>query len=162
MKCGHVCIGDHLHVDHIRAKSKHPKLKYALHNLQILCWKCNSAKGTNYADYRTEEQKLRFPDQSRRIDTRSEEEKREAAEKREEARRTKKKEKRLLKKSVVHEKNLHVQFLEVIQRTKTTKKPDHLEKFRNKYGETELMECVSRLPREERGMIIKLLEKTDM
>ena len=39
-----------LHVDHIKPKSKYPKLKDDIENLQILCNKCNTAKSNRYSD----------------------------------------------------------------------------------------------------------------
>lgn len=50
MKCGSV---DDLHVDHIKPKSKYPRLAYRFSNMQILCKSCNYEKSNkNCSDYR--------------------------------------------------------------------------------------------------------------
>lgn len=50
MKCGSC---KELHVDHIKPKSKYPKLAYKFTNLQILCKRCNYKKSNkNSNDYR--------------------------------------------------------------------------------------------------------------
>jgi len=50
MKCGNC---DELHVDHIKPKSKFPKLAYRFSNMQVLCKRCNKLKGNRHcADYR--------------------------------------------------------------------------------------------------------------
>lgn len=50
-----MCCGDagELHVDHIKPKSKYPKLAYEFSNLQVLCKECNKRKSNvNCNDYR--------------------------------------------------------------------------------------------------------------
>ena len=50
MKCGSC---DELHVDHIKPKSRFPKLAYKFSNMQVLCKECNKLKSnTDYTDYR--------------------------------------------------------------------------------------------------------------
>lgn len=50
MKCGDV---DNLHVDHVKPKSKYPRLAYKFSNMQILCKTCNYDKSNkNCNDYR--------------------------------------------------------------------------------------------------------------
>ncbi len=41
-----------VHVDHIKARTRFPELKLDLGNLQVLCCRCNKAKGNSIADYR--------------------------------------------------------------------------------------------------------------
>jgi hypothetical protein len=56
MKCG--INGIETHVDHIFPRSTHPEFELSIHNLQILCKKCNLEKSNkNNIDYRTDEQK---------------------------------------------------------------------------------------------------------
>lgn len=56
MKCG--AVDTEKHVDHIFPRSKFKYLEYNIHNLQILCRKCNMEKSNkNNIDYRTPEQK---------------------------------------------------------------------------------------------------------
>lgn len=56
MKCG--VTGVETHVDHIFPRSTYPEFELSVHNLQILCRKCNMEKSNiNTTDYRTEEQK---------------------------------------------------------------------------------------------------------
>lgn len=56
MKCG--IEGVETHVDHILPRSKYPMFQLDIHNLQILCKKCNLEKSnTNCIDYRTPEQR---------------------------------------------------------------------------------------------------------
>lgn len=56
MKCG--VSGIETHVDHIFPRSTHPEFELSIHNLQILCKKCNIEKSNkNTIDYRTDEQK---------------------------------------------------------------------------------------------------------
>lgn len=56
MKCG--ITGVETHVDHIFPRSTHPEFELSIHNLQILCKKCNMDKSNkNTIDYRTDEQK---------------------------------------------------------------------------------------------------------
>lgn len=46
------------HIDHILPRSKYPTLSFDIHNLQILCRKCNMEKSNiDFTDYRSEEQK---------------------------------------------------------------------------------------------------------
>lgn len=48
-KCGHQIKSDYdLTVDHIKPRSKFPELALDKSNLQIMCRRCNSAKGANY------------------------------------------------------------------------------------------------------------------
>jgi len=47
MKCGST---DELHVDHIKPKSKYPKLAYDFDNLQVLCKTCNYEKSNKTCD----------------------------------------------------------------------------------------------------------------
>jgi 5-methylcytosine-specific restriction endonuclease McrA len=55
MKCGR---GGKTHIDHIFPRSIYPELELDIHNLQILCEKCNMDKSNkNTMDYRTIEQK---------------------------------------------------------------------------------------------------------
>ncbi len=56
MSCG---IDDvEMHVDHIFPRSTHKYLELNIHNLQVLCRKCNMTKSNrNTIDYRTKEQK---------------------------------------------------------------------------------------------------------
>jgi 5-methylcytosine-specific restriction endonuclease McrA len=50
MKCGNC---DELHVDHIKPKSKFPKLAYRFSNMQVLCKTCNELKSNKHCtDYR--------------------------------------------------------------------------------------------------------------
>lgn len=50
MKCGNC---DELHVDHIKPKSKFPKLAYKFSNMQVLCKACNKLKSNKHCtDYR--------------------------------------------------------------------------------------------------------------
>ena len=57
-KC--MCCGDHppfcrLVVDHIKPRSKYPKLELDINNLQILCNSCNMGKSnTDETDFRSE------------------------------------------------------------------------------------------------------------
>lgn len=54
-KC-HSCgkIEEHLHVNHIKPRSKFPSLAFDITNLQVLCKKCNSEKGNHvFTDFRT-------------------------------------------------------------------------------------------------------------
>jgi len=61
MKCGNK-NGPH-HVDHIKPRSKFPKLELNIFNLQILCAECNRKKGNkNTIDYRDEDDKLSLMD----------------------------------------------------------------------------------------------------
>lgn len=56
MKCG--IEGVETHIDHIFPRSIYPDLELNIHNLQILCKKCNIEKSNNNTiDYRTSEQK---------------------------------------------------------------------------------------------------------
>lgn len=56
MKCG--AVNQEKHVDHIFPRSLYPKFELDIHNLQILCRKCNMEKSNkNTIDYRTIEQK---------------------------------------------------------------------------------------------------------
>lgn len=56
MKCGKE--GVETHVDHILPRSKFPMFELDIHNLQILCKKCNMEKSNiNFDDYRTPEQR---------------------------------------------------------------------------------------------------------
>ncbi len=49
--CGHGrSDGVKLHVDHIKPRSKYPKLELSLSNLQVLCENCNAGKGARHAD----------------------------------------------------------------------------------------------------------------
>ena len=41
-----------VHVDHIRPRARFPELKLDMNNLQVLCCRCNKAKGNSIADYR--------------------------------------------------------------------------------------------------------------
>lgn len=42
-----------MHVDHIKPRSKFPKLQYTLNNLQVLCKPCNELKSNiDFTDYR--------------------------------------------------------------------------------------------------------------
>lgn len=41
------------HVDHIKPRRFHPELALEFSNLQVLCSRCNKAKGNRTADYRT-------------------------------------------------------------------------------------------------------------
>lgn len=51
--------GKPLHVDHIKPRSKFPEFALHITNVQILCYKCNSAKSnTEYTDYRTNNQRI--------------------------------------------------------------------------------------------------------
>lgn len=46
--------GAQLHVDHIKPRSKHPKLELVLSNLQVLCRTCNRGKSNkDETDWRT-------------------------------------------------------------------------------------------------------------
>jgi 5-methylcytosine-specific restriction endonuclease McrA len=53
VECGAVCQccgarrqdGVALHVDHIKSRSKYPRLQFTLSNLQVLCEHCNIGKG---------------------------------------------------------------------------------------------------------------------
>lgn len=38
---------EHIEVDHIKARSRRPDLRYELSNLQPLCHRCNTRKGSN-------------------------------------------------------------------------------------------------------------------
>lgn len=59
MACGADCVS--VHVDHIKPRSKYPKLSLCLSNLQILCLDCNEGKGAwDETDFRTEEQRKYF------------------------------------------------------------------------------------------------------
>ena len=50
--------GIETHIDHIMPRSLYPSLELDIHNLQILCRKCNMEKSNkNSIDYRTQEQK---------------------------------------------------------------------------------------------------------
>lgn len=56
MSCG--IDNTEMHVDHIFPRSTHPYLELNIHNLQVLCRKCNMKKSNiNTIDYRTKEQK---------------------------------------------------------------------------------------------------------
>jgi len=58
-KCNATPHNKPLHVDHIKPRSKHPQLSFAMTNLQILCEKCNSKKGNKHiTDYRPKEHKI--------------------------------------------------------------------------------------------------------
>lgn len=53
MKCGTTPKDPRkTHVDHIKARAKFPELKLDFNNLQVLCCRCNKAKGNKTADYR--------------------------------------------------------------------------------------------------------------
>ena len=53
MKCGHKSASPN--VDHIRPRKTHPYLALEFSNLQVLCGRCNKAKGNKpAADYRGE------------------------------------------------------------------------------------------------------------
>lgn len=53
-KYGSLCMlcgsKDRLQIDHIKPRSKFPKLTYDINNLQILCMECNKGKGAKYFD----------------------------------------------------------------------------------------------------------------
>ena len=49
MRCGST---KKIQVDHIKPKFFFPELMYSFENLQVLCEKCNSWKGTRTIDYR--------------------------------------------------------------------------------------------------------------
>lgn len=58
-KYGKVCMNcgscNDLHVDHIKPKSKFPKLAYKFNNLQVLCKRCNYNKSNRHChDFRME------------------------------------------------------------------------------------------------------------
>lgn len=56
-----------LHVDHIKPRFMHPELCLSLHNLQVLCEDCHTAKGVHYFDdFRARMTQLR-PDELRNI-----------------------------------------------------------------------------------------------
>ena len=58
MKCGR---GGKTHIDHIFPRSLYPDLELDIHNLQILCEKCNVEKSNkNTIDYRTLEHKQKL------------------------------------------------------------------------------------------------------
>jgi len=58
MKCGR---GGKTHIDHIFPRSLYPDLELDIHNLQILCEKCNIEKSNkNTVDYRTMEHKQKL------------------------------------------------------------------------------------------------------
>lgn len=49
------------HVDHIKPRSKYPKLALVLSNLQVMCEDCNMGKGNRHEyDWRSDEQKRRM------------------------------------------------------------------------------------------------------
>jgi 5-methylcytosine-specific restriction endonuclease McrA len=49
-----------MHVDHIKPRSKYPKLALSFKNLQVLCERCNLNKGNkNETDYRKKNRTLR-------------------------------------------------------------------------------------------------------
>jgi 5-methylcytosine-specific restriction endonuclease McrA len=51
MKC--LSVKGRMHVDHIKPRSRYPKLALSARNLQVLCEKCNLEKGNkNEIDYR--------------------------------------------------------------------------------------------------------------
>ena len=53
MKCGSTPKRPwHTHVDHIRPRKTHPELSLSFDNCQVLCCRCNKAKGNKTADYR--------------------------------------------------------------------------------------------------------------
>jgi uncharacterized protein (TIGR02646 family) len=56
MKCGTTPKNPkNTHVDHIKPRKKHPELAFVFDNLQILCCRCNKAKGNRHeTDYRFE------------------------------------------------------------------------------------------------------------
>ncbi|MBX0289734.1 HNH endonuclease [Hymenobacter sp. HSC-4F20] len=39
-----------IQVDHIKPRSRYPKLCLTFSNLQVLCWSCNQGKSNKYAD----------------------------------------------------------------------------------------------------------------
>lgn len=50
-----------LNVDHVKPRSRYPKLRHKLSNLQVLCATCNHGKGwKDETDWRDEEMKERF------------------------------------------------------------------------------------------------------
>ena len=56
MKCK--SVSGETHIDHIMPRSLYPSLELDIHNLQILCKKCNMEKSNkNSTDYRTQEQR---------------------------------------------------------------------------------------------------------
>jgi hypothetical protein len=53
MKCGTTPKNPkHTQVDHVRPRKTHPELSMCFDNLQVLCCRCNKAKGNKTADYR--------------------------------------------------------------------------------------------------------------
>lgn len=61
-KFGRVCMccgktPKHPNVDHVIPRSLRPDLALLLSNLQVLCWPCNKAKGTNTWDFRIKAQR---------------------------------------------------------------------------------------------------------
>ena len=55
MKCGTTPKNQrHTHVDHVKPRTRYPELKLDFSNLQVLCCRCNKAKGNKIADYRQE------------------------------------------------------------------------------------------------------------
>lgn len=54
-----LCCGkksEHLHVDHIKPKSRYPHLEFMIDNLQVLCPECNMKKSNSHeTDYRKTE-----------------------------------------------------------------------------------------------------------
>lgn len=53
MRCGRT--EKVMHVDHIKAVSRYPELRYAFDNLQVLCPDCNVRKGVMTIDFRPQE-----------------------------------------------------------------------------------------------------------
>ena len=66
MKCHRVTSNPH--VDHVRPRSRFPRLELSFENLQVLCKTCNEEKGTGIADYRKEILTPTTPPQNKRPD----------------------------------------------------------------------------------------------